>query len=80
MFIHPVSSTLQSRDTLDTVYLFQIQILPVTLSDAQPKIFGTTFLFTFGFTCMNVDVCITVQNRVHISEGMSVQIHTNMWK
>lgn len=63
-----------------TVYLFQIQILPVTLSDAWPKSFGNAFLFTFCFTPMYVGVWICVHNLLYICDRMYAHIHTHMWK
>ena len=65
---------------MDTCYLFQIQILPVSLSDAQPKSLDTTLLFTFSISCMYVDVWMCVHNQVAIWKRMYVHVHTHMWK
>lgn len=63
---------------MDTGYLSQIQILPLSLSDAQPKSLGTIF-FILCISCMYVVMWMCVHNQVPICKRMSIHVHTHMW-
>ena len=63
---------------MDTCYLFQIQILPVSLSDVQPKSFVPSSS-SYSLFLVSMWLCECVHNQVPVCKRMSIHVHIYMW-
>lgn len=63
---------------MDTGYLFQKQILPVSLSDALPKsLVPCSCSYSVFLVC--IWLCGRVHNQVPVCKKMSIHVHILMW-
>ena len=61
---------------MDTGYLFQIQILLVSLNDTQPKSLGTIFLFKLCISCMYVVMWMFALSSAYMYENVYTYTYT----